>query len=70
MTKLKKIGLIYETIAVKLLTPYSLSSFWTALSMRLYDSLLTRVLQHYSFLSYKQTSLRLFSQNPARQSPS
>jgi hypothetical protein len=29
------------------LTPQSLSSFWTALSMRLYDILVTRLLQHY-----------------------
>ena len=29
------------------LTPESLSSFWTALSMRLYDILVTRLLQHY-----------------------
>jgi len=29
------------------LTPQSLSAFWTALSMRLYDILVTRLLQHY-----------------------
>lgn len=29
------------------LTPQSLSAFWTALSMRLYDILVTRILQHY-----------------------
>jgi hypothetical protein len=29
------------------LTPHSLSSFWTALSMRLYDILVTRLLQQY-----------------------
>lgn len=30
------------------LTPQSLASFWTALSMRLYDILVARLLQHYS----------------------
>jgi len=30
------------------LTPQSLVKFWTALSMRLYDILVTRLLQHYS----------------------
>lgn len=30
------------------LTPQSLAKFWTALSMRLYDILVTRLLQHYS----------------------
>jgi len=29
------------------LTPQSLASFWTALSMRLYDILVARLLQHY-----------------------
>eukprot|EP00592_Proboscia_alata_P019355 CAMPEP_0194405686 /NCGR_PEP_ID=MMETSP0176-20130528/4018_1 /TAXON_ID=216777 /ORGANISM="Proboscia alata, Strain PI-D3" /LENGTH=1326 /DNA_ID=CAMNT_0039204573 /DNA_START=58 /DNA_END=4038 /DNA_ORIENTATION=+ len=29
------------------LTPQSLSAFWTALSIRLYDKLITRLLQHY-----------------------
>jgi len=29
------------------LTPQSLSAFWTALSMRLYDILVARLLQHY-----------------------
>ena len=29
------------------LTPQSLSAFWTALSMRLYDVIVARLLQHY-----------------------
>ena len=39
------------------LTPQSLSAFWTALSMRLYDILVARLLQHYYVSMVVRSSL-------------